>query len=30
MGVIQAPDPDRIDRLDRMVRRYEKDLLRLC
>ena len=30
MGVIQAPDQDRIDRLDRMVRRYEKDLLRLC
>ncbi len=30
MEVIQAPDQDRIDRLDRMVRQYEKDLLRLC
>ena len=30
VGVIQAPDQAQIDRLDRMVRQYEKDLLRLC
>lgn len=30
MGMIQAPDQSRIDQLDLMVRRYEKDLLRLC
>ena len=30
MGVIQAPDQAQIDRLDRMVQQYEKDLLRLC
>ena len=30
MGVIQAPDQTRIDQLDQMVQRYEKDLLRLC
>ena len=30
MGMIQAPDQARIDRLDQMVQRYEKDLLRIC
>ena len=30
MGMIQAPDQSRIDQLDLMVQRYEKDLLRLC
>ena len=30
MGMIQAPDQTPADRLDRMVRLYEKDLLRFC
>ena len=30
MGMIQAPDLTPADRLDRMVRQYEKDLLRIC
>lgn len=30
MGVIQAPDQTQLDRLDRMVQQYEKDLLRIC
>ena len=30
MGMIQVPDQSRIDQLDLMVQRYEKDLLRLC
>ena len=30
MGVIQAPNQTPADRLDQMVRQYEKDLLRIC
>ena len=30
MGMIQAPNQTPADRLDRMVRQYEKDLLRIC
>ena len=30
MGMIQAPNQPPADRLDQMVRQYEKDLLRLC
>lgn len=30
MGMIQTPDQSPIDRLDQMVRRYEKELLRIC
>lgn len=30
MGMIQAPNQTRADRLDQMVQRYEKDLLRIC
>ena len=30
MGMIQAPNQTPADRLDQMVRRYEKDLLRIC
>ena len=30
MGMIQAPDQTPADRLDQMVRQYEKDLLRIC
>ena len=30
MGMIQAPNQTPADRLDQMVQRYEKDLLRLC
>ena len=30
MGMIQAPNQAPADRLDRMVRQYEKDLLRIC
>ena len=30
MGVIQAPNQTPADRLDQLVRQYEKDLLRIC
>ena len=30
MGMIQAPNQTPADQLDRMVRQYEKDLLRIC
>ena len=30
MGMIQAPNQTPADRLDQMVRQYEKDLLRVC
>ena len=30
MGMIQAPNQTPADRLDRMVHKYEKDLLRIC
>ena len=30
MGMIQAPNQTPADRLDQMVRQYEKDLLRIC
>ena len=30
MGMIQAPNQTTADRLDQMVRQYEKDLLRIC
>ena len=30
MGMIQAPNQTPADRLDRMVRQYEKELLRIC
>ncbi|MBQ4639705.1 MAG: sigma-70 family RNA polymerase sigma factor [Clostridia bacterium] len=30
MGTIQAPDQPPLETLDRMVRQYEKDLLRIC
>lgn len=30
MGTIQAPDQTPLETLDRMVRQYEKDLLRIC
>ncbi len=30
MGKIQAPDQTPLETLDRMVRQYEKDLLRIC
>lgn len=30
MGMVQAPNQTPADRLDQMVQRYEKDLLRIC
>ena len=30
MGMIQVPNQTTADRLDQMVRQYEKDLLRIC